>query len=282
MTTPPRPVNALLLCGGGSRGAIEIGLYKALIEHHIPIDLIIGTSVGAINGALIAAGLTSDELAALWSQFEQKPLFPFNWSILWRGWSVAGLFRTERLLKALKSALPVRRFEELSLPLVTTATDFHTGEAVYLDSGDLLPALLASTALPPFLPPVEYQGRLLVDGGIVANLPIAEAVARGATRVFALSCHCLQELTQAPRGVLDIQARALRIAIERQMRFEIASYRDRAELIILEPCFDFPPSILKLAGVGALIQQSYAFASTELQRWEAARVPAPAAEDDHV
>lgn len=271
--TPSRPRNALLLCGGGSRGAIEIGLYKALIDRHIAIDLILGTSVGAINGALIAAGLTPDRLAALWSQFERKSLFTFNWRILWEGWRVAGLFRTERLVDALKSALPVRRFDELSLPLVVTATDFHTGQAVYFDSGDLLPALLASTALPPFLAPVQHQGRLLVDGGIVANLPIGEAVARGATRVFALSCHCLQELTQPPRGVLDIQARALRIAIERHMRFDIASYQDRAELIILEPCFDFPPSILKLASVTSLIEQAYAFVSAELVRRNAARAP---------
>jgi len=278
MATPPRPLNALLLCGGGSRGAIEIGLYKALTDHHIPIDLIFGTSVGAINGALIAAGLTSDRLATLWTQFERKPLFRVNWRILWEGWRVPALFRAERLADVLRSALPVRRFDELSLPLVVTATDFHTGQAVYLDSGDLLPALLASAALPPFLPPVEYEGRLLVDGGIVANLPIGEAVARGATRVFALSCHCLQELTQPPRGVLDIQARALRIAIERQMRFEIDCYRDRAELIVLEPCIDFPPSLLKPAGVASLIEQGYAFVSAELQRGDLTRAPEMTAE----
>lgn len=169
-------------------------------------------------------------------------------------------------MAVLNSALPVRRFDELSISLVITATDFHSGDAVYLDSGDLLLALLASTALPPFLPPVQHQGRLLVDGAIVANMPIGEAMTRGATRLFAVSCHCLQELTQPPRGVLDIQARALRIAIERQMRCEIRRYQDRAELVILEPCFDFPRSILKLADVALLIQQSYAFASAELWR----------------
>lgn len=258
--------NALLLCGGGSRGAIEIGLYKALLEENIPIDLIIGTSVGAINGALIAAGYTPAQMAVLWSGFERKTLFPFNWRILWQGWTAPALFRADRLARVLKSALPVRRFEELRIPLIVTATDLQSAEALYLDSGDLLPALLASTALPPYLPPVECRGHHLIDGGVVANMPIGEAIARGATRIFALSCHCLQELAAPPRTVLELQGRALRIAIERQMRCEIARWQDSIELILLEPCFDFPPSVLTIARVASLIEESHQFVKAELRR----------------
>lgn len=263
---PSRPLNALLLCGGGSRGAIEIGFYKALVDLGIAIDLIFGASVGAMNGALIAAGLTPAQLAALWSRFERKPLFPFNWQLLRRGWQVASLFRAERLVEILRSALPVGRFEELQIPLVVAATDLVTGGPVYLDSGDLLPALLASTALPPYLPPVDHLGRQLIDGGIAANLPIGEAMARGARRVFALLCHCSEENVRPPRGFVEIQARAMRIAIERHMRCEIAHYQNRAELIVLEPCFDFPPSILRVEAVGSLVEQSYQFARGELLR----------------
>ncbi len=247
LNEPAKRVNALVLCGGGSRGAAEIGLYKALVELGISIDLVVGTSVGAaINGALIASGYSPDQLGAVWTRFERKTLFPFNWRMLWQAWKAPSLFLADRLVRLLGSALPVGRFEDLQIPLVVTATDLQTAQPVYLDSGDLLAAILASTALPPYLPPVEHEGRLLIDGGVVANLPVGEAVARGATHVFALLCHCAEELVRPPRGFVEIQARALRIAVERQVRHQIAEYRGSAELVVLEPCLDFPPSILKL------------------------------------
>ena len=264
LNEPAKRVNALVLCGGGSRGATEIGLYKALVELGISIDLIVGTSVGAINGALMASGYSPDQLGALWTRFERKTLFPFNWRIVCQAWKAPSLFLADRLARLLRSALPVARFEDLHIPLVVTATDLQTAQPIYLDSGDLLAAVLASTALPPYLPPVEHEGRLLIDGGVVANLPIGEAVARGATHVFGLLCHCAEELVRPPRGFLDIQARALRIAVERQMRHEIAQYSGSTELVILEPCLDFPPSILKLDRIEALVEESYRFVRAEL------------------
>lgn len=266
LSEPAKRVNALVLCGGGSRGATEIGLYKALVELGISIDLVVGTSVGAINGALIASGYSPKQLGTLWSRFERKTLFPFNWRILWQAWKAPSLFLADRLVRLLRSALPVARFEDLQIPLVVTATDLQTAQPIYLDSGDLLAAVLASTALPPYLPPVEHEGRLLIDGGVVANLPIGEAVARGATHVFALLCHCAEELVRPPRGFVEIQARALRIAVERQVRHQIAEYRGSAELVILEPCLEFPPSILKLDRIDALVEESYRFARAELLR----------------
>lgn len=259
-------MNALLLCGGGSRGAVEVGLYKALADLDIHIDLIFGTSVGALNGVLIAAGATPADLAVLWRRLERQPLFPFNWRALWRGWRMPSLSRTDHLAALLKAVVPVTRFDELRIPLVVTATDLLTAQPVYLASGDLLPALLASAALPPYFPPVTHLGRQLIDGGVAANLPIGEAVARGARRLFALLCHCSEETLSPPRGVLDIQARALRIAIERQMRCEIARYQTSAQLIILEPCFEFPRSTLRIERVTSLIDLSYEFVRAELVR----------------
>ena len=258
------PRTALLLCGGGSRGAIEIGFYKALLEHGVSSDLIFGSSIGAINGAFLAAGWTPDELGALWSRFERKKLFSFNWQLLWHGWKVNSLYRADRLASVLESTLPVKRFEELRIPLVVTATNLQTGQPVYLDSGELIPALLASIALPPYLPPVKHGGLHLIDGGLVANVPIREAVARGSQRIFALLCHCSQELMRLPHGFLDIHGRAFRIAIEHQMRHDVEHYKESAEIIMLEPCLNFPPSILKVEQVCSLIQQGYQFAKGQL------------------
>ena len=223
---------ALLLCGGGSRGAIEIGFAQALLERRVQIDVIFGSSIGAINGAFLAAGFTPQQLGDLWSRFEGRSLFSFNWRLLWQWRNASSLYRTDRLAAVLKSALPVRRFEELRTPLVITATDLQTGQPVYLDSGDLLSALLASVALPPYLPPVQRQVRHLMDGGIVANVPIAEAVARGARRIYVLLTHCAQELNRLPRGFLETQERACRIAVEHQMRHDLEHYKGQAEIVM--------------------------------------------------
>lgn len=264
--SPSKAVNALSLCGGGSRGAIEVGLYQALAELRIPIHMIFGTSIGAVNGALIAAGLTPDEIAQHWVRLQDRQLFGLSWRLLLRGLKADSVYTTRRLQHVLERIVPVKRFEDLTIPLTVTATDLQTGQAVYLDHGELLPAIMASMALPPYFPPVEYQGRRLVDGGVVDNLPLGVAIERGATRIFALLCHCVQELTQPTKGLLDIQARAFRIGLELKLRHDLEHYKERAEFVILEPCFDFPPSILTLTGVRSLIEQSYQFAKAELTR----------------
>lgn len=261
--------NALLLGGGGSRGAVEVGFYKALCELGISLDLIFGTSVGALNGAFIAAGFTPDKLEALWGRLEGERLFRRDWSFLWKGTRADSLYQADGLIGFLESTLPVKRFEQLKTPLVVTATDLQTSEPVYLDSGELLPALLASTAMPTYLPPVAHQGRQLVDGGFVANVPIGEAIARGAQCILAMLCHCARELTQLPRGFLEVQGRVLRIALEQKFRHDLEHYQDRARMIMLEPCLDFPPSMLKIRQVSSLIEQGYQFSKAELLR----RVP---------
>jgi len=275
---PFNPSTALLLGGGGSRGVIEVGFYKALFEIGVPIDLIFGTSVGALNGAFIAAGFTPEKLEAIWSQMEGKRLFRRDWRFLWKWGRADSLYQVDGLIDFLESTLPVKRFEQLGTPLVVTATDLKTSEPVYLDSGELLPALLASTAMPPYLPPVLHQGRQLVDGGFVANVPIGEAVARGAHCILAILCHCAGELTQAPRGFLEVQGRVLRITLEQKFRHDLEHYKDRAKMIVLEPCFDFPPTMLKIQQVSSLIEQGYRFARAELSRrhFDPARMEADA------
>lgn len=258
--------NALLFGGGGSRGAVEIGLYKALRERGICIQRVFGSSIGAINGAFIAAGWTPEELGELWSRLEGTQLFPRDWSFLWKGLRATGLYRTDRLVRFLESHLPVQRFEELKTPLVVTATNLLSGHPVYLDSGELLPALLASSALPPYFPAVRHRGLHLIDGGIVANIPIGEAIARGAGCIFALLCHCGRELARPPQGFVEVEARAFRIAVEKQLRHDLEHYRDQAKLVVLEPCFDFPPSPLRVEKVQPLIRQGYEYAKAELAR----------------
>lgn len=156
---------ALVLCGGAAHGAIEVGLYRALVELGIEFDFIVGTSIGAVNGALIAAGLSPAELAERWRHIRTSDVLDFR-----RGWlrllrnapDLCDGWRTEQFIRRL---LPFHTFMHLPRWLAIVATDLMTGEAVVLEWGDLVEAVLASIALPGLLPPRRYRGRWLIDGG---------------------------------------------------------------------------------------------------------------------
>ncbi len=151
-------MTALVLCGGGSRGAVEVGLYRALVELEIPIDFVVGTSVGAINGAAIAAGVPPDALAGLWKDLRRRDLFRLNRELFWKLLWADSLYDHRPLRRFLERFLPAKRFEELRVPLIVTGTDFGTGQPVYWREGNLLDAILASVAMPGLFRPQVVRG----------------------------------------------------------------------------------------------------------------------------
>ena len=193
---------AFVLSGGGNRGALQAGALVALLEHGIRPDLIVGTSVGALNGAALAADPTPDgarRLAESWRHVRAADVFPGG--PLTIGWRVAtgqaGLHSRQAFARHILSTFPphVRHFGDLRVPCVVTATSLATGQLRLFgdEPGEaLLDAILASTAIPPFFPPYCYGHEWLVDGAIVANLPLSEAIACGAQTIYAL------EVVEAP------------------------------------------------------------------------------------
>ncbi len=205
----------LVLCGGGSRGAIEVGFAQALWEAGVRFDGIVGSSVGALNGAFLAAGGHPGELAEIWQSLRFRDVFRFNWRILLRGVRETAVFSPGRRLGCMLRELGARRFEDLSLPFAVVATDLATGEAVALDQGPLEPALTASIAIPGLLPPVHLDGRCLVDGSLSADLPIGEAVRRGATEVWAMRCACCASPKYRFDSLTAVIAQTFGIAVDR-------------------------------------------------------------------
>ncbi|RFS16777.1 patatin-like phospholipase family protein [Emticicia sp. C21] len=155
----------LALSGGGSRGFAHLGVIKALEEVGLKPDMITGTSAGSIVGAMIAAGYTPDYIfeaiasAGIFSHIK----FAFN---------RFGLFKLEKLENLFLKYIPHNSFEQLRMPLTICATDLERGEAVYFKEGELIKPILASCCLPGIFEPIRFQGRTLIDGGIVDNLPI--------------------------------------------------------------------------------------------------------------
>jgi NTE family protein len=188
---------ALALSGGAARGIAHAGVLKVLEEEGIHPDLIVGTSAGALAGAFLAAGVSAAR-TAMWAE-------ALHWGGLARpALNRMGLLSNDRLGDLLERALPARTFAELGIPFACMATDLHTGESVILSEGDLNSALRASCAIPGLFVPVEREGRLLIDGGVSANVPTAAPRNLGAELVVAVDVNGAYHREEPPRHMLSI------------------------------------------------------------------------------
>lgn len=172
----------LALGGGGARGLAHIGIINALVEMGVEIDVVAGTSIGAIAGASFASGNIAGAME--WAErsiWKKLPTLLFDLHI-----SKRSLINGERIEKELRRKIPVKTFEELKIPFAAVATDLATGEEVVLREGGLHSAVRASMAVPGVFSPVKRNDRILVDGGLVNPLPIDVCRNMGAQRVIAV------------------------------------------------------------------------------------------------
>ncbi len=175
------PKIGLALSGGAARGMAHIGVLQGLAENRIPIDFIAGTSAGALVGGAFASGMPLSELEVLARSLRWRDIGRMTMSR-------SGVQSNERLEAYLRMRLPKTRFEELMIPFAAIATELSSGKAVILkDTGDVPFAIRASCAIPGwYLPVVDDQGKQLVDGGLVANVPVSITRSLGADIVIAV------------------------------------------------------------------------------------------------
>jgi NTE family protein len=183
VTDRPRPKIALVLGGGAARGFAHVGVIRALEQEKIPIDMVIGTSVGSLIGAIYAYNTNSFELE--WTAFSLEKDQVFDYGIF-SAFTSMGLATGDKLEDFVKSKIPVANIEDLKLPFAAIATDLNRGTRVVVDHGSVAKAVHASSAIPGVFNPVEYQGKFLVDGGVVENLPGSVAREKGADIVIAV------------------------------------------------------------------------------------------------
>lgn len=177
------PRIALVLGGGAARGFAHIGVIRVLEQEKIPIDMIVGTSVGSLIGAIYAHDVNSFELE--WTAFtlERENIFDYDLRTVLSG---MGALSGEKLEGFVRDKVPVKDIEDLRIPFAAVATDLNRGHRVVLDKGPLARAVRASCSIPGVFPPVEHEGTLLVDGGVLDNLPVSVARQRGADLVIAV------------------------------------------------------------------------------------------------
>ena len=234
---------AFVLSGGGSLGAVQVGMLQALTEAGIKPDLLIGTSVGAVNAAWI--GGRPDHAGALllgelWRGLRRHDIFPLSpWS------SARGLLgrcnhvvSNANLHEVLRKNIPYQRLEDATVPVHVIATELKTGRAVLMSSGPAVPALLASTAIPGVFPPVTIGRREFIDGGVANHTPIAAALELSAKRIFVLPVG-YPWLRQEPTNALGMALHALARFVEQKLDAEVAAYRHLADIQVL-PTLDAP------------------------------------------
>jgi NTE family protein len=214
---------AFVLGGGGVLGAVQVGMLRALLERAIRPDLIVGTSIGAINGAIIAAGvdLSVARLERAWTSRDARALTSGMGFRPGR----THVFSTGPLVRLLETGLPrTRTFAELEVEFRCCAASIERAAEHWFTEGPLIPAILASSALPGVFPAVEIGGEHFLDGGIVNSIPISEAAAAGATDIHVLQVGRIEFPLTAPRHQLD----NARVAFEISRRHRFA--RDSATL----------------------------------------------------
>ncbi|MGQ0843333.1 MAG: patatin-like phospholipase family protein [Sporichthyaceae bacterium] len=214
---------AFVLGGGGMLGAAEVGMLQSLADHGVVPDLILGTSVGAINGAAYASAPgaeAADRLARMWAELGSADVFGGNvvarLGTLWRS-SGTHLYTNDRLRSLLREHLPSTRIEDLPVRFQCVAACVERACAQWFAAGDLADAVLASCAVPGLLPPVRIDGEHFLDGGLVNSLPVDRAVALGATEIYALHVGRLEQPLRAPQRPWEIASVAFEIA--RRSRF---------------------------------------------------------------
>ncbi len=260
----PRPI-AFVFSGGASLGALQVGMLRALHAAGITPDLVVGTSIGALNGAVIAdRGLDAgiERLADLWTQapcadlFAAGPLDQLRCLLQ----THRSLFRSDALVNLLRSTLAARAFADLQLPLGVVATDLLRRRSTLLTTGDLPQALLASSAIPGLLPWVEIGGRCYIDGCFTENVPLASACTLGAASIVVLDAGNRRRPAAPAHGLAAGVLGRTSASFRRQVLTTAPTVAQSVPLLYL-PAPDLPPhSLLDFADGAALIERAAACA----------------------
>ena len=240
-----RPRTAFVLGGGGNLGAIQVGMLQALADRGILPDELIGCSVGAINAAALAEDPTADGIARMneiWSRLDSEVICPPGRlsGLLLLTRKYRSLQSNDALRRLLETSLGYQKFEETPVPLAVVATSLRTGCDHWFTTGPVVPAVLASAALPAIFPPVEIDGERFVDGGVVDNVPISRALAGAVQRVFVLHVGNFSRPRPEPKRPLDALLQCFSIARNYRFHAETRAAPPDVELVVL-PSIDPGP-----------------------------------------
>ncbi len=231
---------AFVLSGGASLGAIQVGMLQALSAEGVRPDLIVGASVGAVNGAWVAGDPSPesmDRLATLWARIDRNdvfPLQPFRGLLGFLG-RQQSLISDSGLRRLVRENLTFDRLEEAPIPFHTVVVDVLSGRDVRLSGGDATDAIVASAAIPGVFPPVVIDGRPYMDGGVVNNTPISAAHELGADEIWVLPAGYACALSEAPESTLGMALHGLNLLVQHRLAADVARYEPLVDLRVVPP-----------------------------------------------
>lgn len=232
--------------GGGPFGAHEVGMLRALVERSVVPDLVLGTSVGAINGVAVAADPSPagiEQLTDAWSDIERSKVF--DSSVVRQ---LARLARTRTHLHSnaslcamLDTLLPVDRIEDLAVPFQCVAASIERASEHWFADGPIVPAVVASASVPGLLAPVVIEGEHFIDGGVVNSIPLSRAIALGAEQVYVLHVGRLDRPLEPPRSPWEVALVAFEIARRHRFVGDLANVPAGVEVHVLATGQEAPP-----------------------------------------
>jgi NTE family protein len=237
-----------VLAGGGSRGAVQVGMLAELTDRGVVADRVYGVSVGAVNGAAYCGQPTPEgmkRLEGIWRDLTGDDVFPKGrvhgpWVYFQQRPSVHPNTGLRRLLE---DSLVFENLEDAVIPIEVVATSLTDGRERWIGHGPAVDALLASAAIPAMFPPVVIGGDVLVDGGVVNNVPISRAIAAGARRIYVLLCGPLHFRPPEPRRPVESVLTAFFVAIHARFARELAMLPPGVEVVVFsgggEPSADY-------------------------------------------
>ena len=267
MTDRKGKKTAFVLAGGGAFGAVQVGMLRELVAAGIVPDLVVGSSVGAINSAYFAGMPTAEgvaQLEAIWQGLRRRDVFPFTWR------SILGLLTRRNYLvdsrglrALLEKRLPYRNLEDAPIPVHVVATDMLDGRAVTISAGPAVEAVLASCAVPAAFPPVCIGDRYLIDGAVASNTPISVAVGLQAERLIVLPTGFACSLEAPPRGPIASALHAITVLVANQLVMELERYCGQAEIITVPPLCPLAISPYDFSRAAELIERT----AEQTRRW---------------
>ena len=267
---------AFVLSGGASLGAIQVGMLRALFEAGVKPDMLVGTSVGAINAAWIAGWPSSEgvaKLAEIWLGLRREDVFPIGWTAATALFGRSNHLVSNAGLRALlERNLPYERLEDATVPVHVVTSELKSGRAVIMSSGPAVDSVLASCAIPGIFPPVNIGKRELVDGGVANHTSIDAAVRLGASKIYVLPIS-YPWLYEEPTNALGMALQALARMVAQRLEAEVAANRHAAEIIVIPPLEAMAVSPADFNHTAELMDHGYQSARKMLVASRARRAP---------
>lgn len=234
----------LALGGGAMLGAAHIGVLKAFHEHEQKVDFIAGTSIGALIGALYAFGKSWEEILNILQPIEWMDVSGFTLNR-------SGILSNKKLGSLIEDELGDVQLEDAKIPLAIVATNIANGEKVVLKEGPLSRAVMASTCIPGVFTPIEWDGTMLVDGGVTDNIPIQPLCEMGADKVIGVDLNAKNQY-EKPGNMVEVILNAFHFMLMHASKLN----REGADIIIEPDLANF--SMLRTGNVSAMVEKGYA------------------------